>query len=238
MSVQVVTVFAKRDPRPECPSWEEYLPLLRLQRDSARWFGHGHLIVTDGDIGEEFNQLRVNLPNDLMPAMIAGVIAKLKASIYGAGSGGNLVFVDGDCLIARELNSIFESPPRYDLGLCHRIDDVSPINNGAMYVPKEGVYYAAQFMEKALEVCGTHWAADQQAISQVAAPVPRDDGTAMRHGCNVAFLDMKRYGAVPKRRLSKHGEGSYVIHFKGETKAWMSDYAKEYVFVGEPRGPR
>lgn len=233
--IQIVTVFT---PRPQHPKWYDYLALLRIQRDSARWFGHGHLVVTDSHLPDEFNQLRTYLPPELMQAMIAGVVAKLKHARYEVGGGAHLVFADCDCLVARNLDEAFDSDIPFDLGLTHRVNDLSPINNGAMYVPQSGIAAALAFFEHALSICGTHWGADQEAISQAAAPVLDEDGYALRHGCRVSFLNMKRYAAVPKTHLSKHGEGTFIVHFKGNTKEWMADYARSFVFKEDGRGSR
>ncbi len=234
MNVQVVTVFAKRDPRPECPPWQEYLPMLRLQRDSARWFGHGHMVVTDADLGEEFQTLRTNLPAELMPAMVSGVVARLKAAQYGTTSM-HIVFVDADCLIAKNLDDAFDV--NWELGLTYRAHPTAPINNGAMYVHRDGIYPAMRFFEDAQARCGTHWGADQEAISQAAMPIVSEIGAVgLRHGCRVGFLNMKRYAAVPKSHLSKHGAETFIVHFKGDTKRWMADYANEFIFKDESRG--
>lgn len=223
MTVQVVTVYT---PRPRSEQWMDYLPLIRAQRASALRFGHRHLVVTDVDLGSEFETMRTQLPENLMQAMIAGVVARLAVPTVH-----NTVFVDADCLVARELDSAFID--NYDIGLTHRFNPVSPINNGVMYVMANSFAKAHSFYKYALSICGTHWGGDQEAISDAASPVPEQDGYGIRFGCNIKFMNMKRYAAVPKEHLSKHGAESYVIHFKGKTKEWMLDYANAYILAGE-----
>lgn len=227
--VHVVTVFAPRDPIADVPPWQDYLPLLKLQRDSARWFGHRHTVVTDANLGAEFDTLRTPLDADLMPAMITGVITRLES-----GGSSHIVFLDCDCLVVRDLESAFDGDT-FDVGLTHRANEKSPINNGAMYVNRSGIVAALPFFRHAWALCGTHWGGDQEAISQAAAPVPDDDGFGVRHNCRIGFLNMKRYAGVPKAHLQPHKE-SLVVHFKGETKKWMADYANAFLFSGAHHG--
>ncbi len=231
MTVQVVTVFAPREfSGMGSMSWREYLPLLRAQRDSAIRFGHKHLVVTDADLGDEFTLFRTELDEDLMPAMITGVIARLRA-----GGALNLVLVDVDCLVAKGLDQAFEED-LWDLGLTHRDNPVAPINNGVMYVRASAIGKALPFFQRAWALCKPHWGGDQEAISQAAAPVPKDDCVISRNGLRIGFLNMKQYAAVPKAHLSKHGSETYVVHFKGDTKKWMLDYANEFILNGAERG--
>lgn len=234
MTVHVCSVFAPRDPIAEThPPWAEYIPMLRLQRDSARWFGHRHTVITDANLDSEFDTLRTPLDADLMPAMISGVLARLQSG----GPASHIVFLDCDCLVLKNLDEAFEGE-LFDVGLTHRANDVAPINNGAMYVNASGIPAASGFFRHAWALCGTHWGADQEAISKAAEPVPHKDCVAVRRGCRIGFLDMKRYAAVPKRHLSQHGGESFVAHFKGQTKRWMEDYANAFIFQGEARGAR
>lgn len=215
MAVDVVTVFAPRD-----ANWPDYLPLLEAQRQSAERVGHKHYVVTDYNLsGVEC--IRTWLPEELMRAMIAGVIARLEL-----GGSNHLLFVDVDCLINRGLASAFGS---FDLGLTRRINREAPINNGAMYVPRNGIPAALTFFQRALADCGTHWGADQEAISRAAAPVPEAESIENRGGCLISFMSMLQYACVPKTRFARHRHDPYVIHFKGATKEWMVDYAAEFL---------
>jgi hypothetical protein len=227
VSVQVVTVFAPREPRAM-----EYLPLLRLLRDTARRFGHSFVVVTDAKLGPEFEQMRTALPASLMPAMIAGVVHRLRVGDYDKQP--DFVFCDADCLIARSLDEAFTGD--FDLGLTRRADRACPINNGAMYVDRRGYTRAARFFDSALATCKQHWGADQEAISAAANPVPdEDDVIGERFGCRVKFLSMLRYAIVPKSKLKEHRRSApFVVHFKGkEPKAWMEDYARTFLLNTE-----
>lgn len=222
--VDVVTVYS---PHPEHEKWYDYISLLRMQRDSAAQWGHQHWIVTDADLDDEFMCIRELLPRSLMKAMIAGVIARLIR-----GGNRDIVFVDADCLITRDLRDAFAGTG-YDMLLTQRANEISPINNGAMYVKCEGISAAWQFFRRALEICGDHWGADQEAISQAASPIPFINDVAQRHGCNIKFVDMKPYNVVPKEKVlrGRHHCDPFVIHFKGAAKDWMDTYAARYVTV-------
>lgn len=226
MSVEVVTVWA---PRPGHEKWRDtYLELLRLQSLTAYRFGHTHTIVTDqrGAAGLPMlsRAMRARLPDDLMQAMIAGVIARLSYP-----SESHLLFVDADVLVGRELDSAFEQG-LFDLGLTRRLHDRAPINNGSMYVDQRGRAAALGFFERALARCGTHWGADQEAISEEAAPVPIVDGVIeQREWGRLAFLSMRDYSCVPKVRGQLHVAQPYAIHFKGEAKDWAEEYALRFL---------
>jgi hypothetical protein len=198
-----------------------YLPLLRAERDSALRLGHRYTVVTDADDVQGFDVRRANLPEAVMPAMIAGVIERLRL-----GADSDLVFVDADCLIARDLSDAFIG--EWDLGLTYRMHDIAPINNGVMYVRRAGIPKALAFFERAYTLCGEHWGADQEAISRAAAPVPQQACVEQRGGCSIAFLSTRTHAVVPKRPLKKHFADPFVIHFKGETKAWMVQYQRHY----------
>lgn len=219
MSVQVVCPFA---PRPNHEKWMDYLPLLRLQRDSALKFGHEHLIITDDvSLAKEFNIVEAALPQSLMRAMIAGNVKRLSM-----GGDQHIVFLDADCLVNRKLDEIFTG--EFDLGLTRRENVVAPINNGAMYVDKKSIDLVYKFFVKALSLCGDHWGADQEAISAAIAPVPEHKCIEERDGMWVAFLSMRDYAGVPKKPLMKHHCNPYIMHFKGATKSWMEGYVRKF----------
>lgn len=220
--VDVVTVWA---PRPSDPHWRnDYVKLLALQRDTALRFGHKHVVVTDAEL-DGFDTLFVPLGKELMPAMINGVIAYLLAKHDGHS---DIVFVDADCLVARDLSDAFAEDD-FDIGLTHREDPIAPINNGAMYIHRDADLAALDFFESAQALCGIHWGADQEAISAAAAPVPNKDCIEERNGVRFAFLSMRTHGVVPKVRGARHYSDPYIVHFKGETKAWAQEYADRYI---------
>lgn len=221
---EVCTVFT---PRPDHPQWRpDYIDLLHAQRESALAVRHTHIVITDRPLPGFDCRLTV-LPSNLMKAMIAGVIARL-----ARGIDRDICFVDVDCLIVRPLQTVFMRE-KYDLGLTYRDNEIAPINNGVMYVTRRGGRRALEFFRRALDHCGAHWGADQEAISAAAAPVPSRERNAIRSGALVRFFPCKDFAAVPKVRLEEHGN-AYVIHFKGQTKDWMLPYAREILRLPVP----
>lgn len=229
MSVEVVTVWA---PRMNHEKWrDDYLPLLDLQRATAHRFGHKHTIMTDDSHMMEWADAVVTLlPMELMQAMIAGVVERLRRPV-----DSHLLFVDVDVLIHRNLESAFEGVD-FDLGLTNRAHPTAPINNGVMLVPEHGAAGALLFFEEALRICGTHWGADQEAISKAASPIPSHlDRVVIKrppYG-RIGYLSMKSYAAVPKVRAHRHDRNPFCVHFKGETKAWAAEYAQLFILGGE-----
>lgn len=223
MTVEVCTVWA---PRPAHEKWDPIYPsLIDLQRRSAHRWGARHMTVTDDADYRGDATLLTELPYSVMPAMIAGVISRLQR-----GADCDIVFVDCDVLVGRELEPAFDGT--FDLGLTRRAHpDKIYINNGAMYVAKGAADKALRFFRYALQLCGHHWGADQEAISMAAAPVPAVEGVEMRGDMRLGFLSMKTHNVIPKTEGKPHLEHPYVVHFKGPTKAWAQTYADKFIFA-------
>lgn len=225
--VEVVTTWT---PRPLHTKWRtDYPNMFRIQRLTVLQAGHTYTVITDDKDFTKQNTLITplitELPKSFMAAMIYGVVYRLRQPVET-----HLLFADVDVLINQNLEPAFDGT--FDLGLTRRINEVSPINNGAMYVDKDGASKALTFFEGALERCGDkdHWGADQEAISQQAAPVPEENGVEDRGYIRIAFLDMRKYSAVPKIPNMPHDINPYCIHFKGETpKNWLDSFAINHV---------
>ncbi len=223
--VDVVTVYT---PRPKHPKWRDYLPALALERDTAVRWNARHIVVSDVDL-PGFEAMRVSLPDSLMKAQIAGQIAYLEQW----NDKDHILFVDADCLIARDPAGAFMG---FDLGLTWRDNPECMINNGAMYVAAGSKQRALMFFCAAYALCGDHWGGDQEAISQASAPVPKQDGRrAIRQGAVVEFLSMRTHNCTPTERGAMHAYPvPYVVHFKGDRKEWMQTYAEQYILRREP----
>lgn len=226
MTVEVVTVWA---PRATSAQWRsDYEDLVTLQKRTALRFGHRHVVVTDDSRWmEDGDALVVKLPDEVMPAMIAGVLERLQRPV-----DADLFFVDVDVLVHRNLDDAFARGD-FDLALTNREHPIAPVNNGVMLVPRDSVARAYTFFADAYAVCGTHWGADQEAISATAAPVPSPlQRTVVEHPRygRIAFVNMKEHAAVPKERGIPHKKNPYTVHFKGDTKAWAHEYADRFIF--------
>lgn len=229
MRVDVVTFLS---PRPEHPKWVDYLPLLELQRRSALKFGHAHSVVTDkaGWVRQSKAFVIPKLPDSLMHAILTAQIYYLEKIWNGRNP---VVLVDADCLVGANLQLAFQR--EFDLLLTNRNNPESPINNGAMYVAANSKPRVVPFFKRALELCGEHWGGDQEAIAAAAAPVPLEGEHLAFRGpekVKILFGSPLIYNVTPKERGRRHKKTPYVIHFKGETKEWMSEYARLFVLSG------
>lgn len=226
MTVDVVTVYT---PRKDHPKWMDYGHLLKIQKRTAKYHGHTHIVVTDVDISG-YNVLKTPLPDSLMHAIMAGQIAYLKQW----NEKQPLLFVDIDCVIARDLRPAFKHRD-YDIGLTMRLGDhVSRINNGAMYIMPGSREKALAFFEHAYTLCLDHWGGDQEAISKASDPIPREYGIVQRDdGLRINFLSLESHNIVPEKRAFFHKNHPFVVHFKGESrKAWMESYARLFILNG------
>jgi hypothetical protein len=217
---EVVTFFA---PRPGHKKWMNYLPLIKLQKATAQKFGHKHVVISDTKL-KDFDVFFVTVPQSLMFAILEGQIAYLEA-----WSGEtNLVLVDVDCLVARNLDSAFDGS--FDIGMTNREHDRAPINNGAIYISAGAKEKALAFFRKSLSFCHHEWGGDQEAISKAAAPVPKNQVVIERDGTRFAFLSMLTHNVVPRLPGVRHKKHPYIVHFKGvERKEWMGLYAKRFI---------
>lgn len=221
--VEVVTVWA---PRPEHPKYLDYLTLLRIQRDSARRVGHRHLVVTDCDALEGYETLRADLSGSLMKAILEGQLAWANQW----DGEGHAVLLDIDCLVLVDLGLAFDRS--FDIGLTSRKDRAAPVQNGAMYFAPGSQNAARRLFSQALERCGDHWGGDQEAISQVVAPVPQPTTMARRLGVRVAFLSTDTHNYSPKVPPEKIPARRFVMHMKGEMrKPWVEPFARRFLEI-------
>lgn len=218
--LDVVTLLVPREPR-----WIEYLPLLKLQRATAEKFGHRHLVITEGERPELIDQkiLLARMSDSLMHAILEGQIAYLMQ-----WSGEHpVVLVDIDCLVNRDLNAAFDG--KFDIGLTNRINELAPINNGAMYIAAGAKRQALKFFTRALALCKDHWGGDQEAIAQAAWPVPAGHVICRHKGARIGFFSMATHNCVPRAEGSEHSRNPFIVHFKGDRKRWMKTYAEKFI---------
>lgn len=221
--LDVVTVWA---PRPAHPKYGDYLTLLRLQRACARRLGHRHIVVTDCEALDGFDTLRAGVSESLMRAILEGQLA------WAEQWGGEwpAVLMDVDCLPLIDLERAFDRS--FDIGLTSRRDARSPVQNGVMYFAAGSQNAARTLFRRALELCGEHWGGDQEAISQVVAPVPQPTMVGERLGVRVAFLSTDTHNFTPKIPPLKMPQGRYVLHLKGEErKGWAAPFARQFLRI-------
>ena len=225
--VQVVTVWC---PRPDHPKFRDYLKLLTLQKRTVEHFGHSHIVMTDEPILEGFKSAYFEASKSLMHAILEGQIAYVTRVWSGDVT---LVLVDVDCLVMSDLRPAFA--PAWEIGLTRRINEASPIQNGAMYFAPGSRKAAIRLLTGALSRCKDHWGGDQEAISQTVAPVPNKSQIAFRCGVSLNFLDCEQYNFSPKGTITIPKGRKFIAHFKGDTKKFAYDYAHAWIFKGVQR---
>lgn len=222
--IDVVSVYA---PRRRNAHFMDYMPMFKAQQRTCEKFGHRQVIVTDDPAAVAaagFETISVSLPKSLMFALMAGQLAWLE-NWTGAD---HTVLVDADVLIGRDLASAFTG--EFDIGITNRNVPESPVNNGAIYVDKAARQQALDFWTRAYQLVGDHWGGDQEAIAKAAAPVPLEDhGIEVRSGARIAFLPCSKYNMTPGVNGAAGTGKPYAIHFKGERKHRMADYARAYI---------
>lgn len=222
--LEVVTVWA---PRPQHPKWRDgYLDLLKLQNGTVRRVGHRHVIVTDQPEVPGFaDLLHAELPESLMHALIAGQVAYLEQW----NDAHPVVMLDMDCLVARDLGKAFRG--EWDIGLTNRELKGQEIQNGAMYFAPGSRKAALKMLRKTLDLCEDWWGADQAALSQAVAPVPRLHRVEMRLGARIGFLACEDYNFSPKAGVPKARAERFVLHFKGDAKQFAADTASRHFLL-------
>lgn len=215
--MEVVTVWA---PRPDHPKWQNYLPLLDLQIKTAKRAGHHHRVVTDAEL-HGYTKLHVDLPKPLLRAIVTAQLAYMKQW----DASHRVVLLDVDCMVVRNLHPAFTG---FDVGLTIRDHPTQPVQNGVMFfeATQKAKAAAIEMLERTLEICGTQWGEDQEALAQVVDS-PGRPGREIRFGAQFEFIHIERHNHAdksnPRRRLSRL---VFIEHFKGDTKHQAADYVE------------
>lgn len=219
--IEVVTVWA---PRPDHAKFFDYTPLLRCQRHTARRVGHKQVVVTE-TAHKDFDCLVTGpLSASLMHAILEGQLAYMRQW----SDQHPVVMVDADCIVIRDLKEAFTGD--WDMAMTWRDNDVSPIQNGAMYFAPGSRAAAIELFTAALGYCGTHWGGDQEAISRAVAPVPRKNQITRRFGKRFGFLSCEYHNHTFAGQPHKLARDRFIEHFKGEhRKAWTLEFVKRFL---------
>lgn len=230
--MNIVSFYA---PRRAHRFFQDYTPFLQILGDSCRKFGHRHIIITDDPeigrmpeclgaaefgIGEGF---RVDLPENLMKAIIAGQLAYLKSAL----AKEDTVLLGADCVLARDPAEVFRR--EFDIAFTTGPFSDCILNTGAIYI--RGGYPAAFIWERALANMGEEWGDDQLALAAVVGPT-LEPSVKTGPGGTIAFLPVDPYNLAPEYPGDDCTRG-YVLHFRGPRKDWMRDYCAHWLGIGE-----
>lgn len=232
----IVSFYA---PRPDHPYFQDYTPFLHILAESCRRFGHRHIIITDDPvlgrlpdcpgnaehgIGEGF---MVDLPHDLMQAILAGQLAYLKSPL----AAEDTVLLGADCVLARDPREVFKQD--FDIAFTTGNFSDCILNTGAIYI--RGGAPVAGIWERALVGMGTEWGDDQLAVAAIVEPT-LEPSVTLGPGpiyLSTRFLPVDPYNLAPEYPGDDCRRG-YVLHFRGPRKRWMHDYCAHWLDIGDP----
>ena len=231
--MNIVTFYA---PRPDHFLFQDYSIYIRLLHDSCKKFGHRLIVITDTE-APSFDCFRVELPDNLMKAVLAGQIAYLESDL----AKEDTVFIDPDCVFVNDPARLF-ADQEFDIALTtHPITaqylkldatdgttkyvpfEDSVLNNGAMYV--RGGADVLKFWRKALGICDPEWGGDQKALG-VAFDAVEEHGLYERDGVKVRFLPEDPYNLAPEHP-GQDCSHAVVLHFRGSRKEWAPNYCHD-----------
>lgn len=146
-----------------------------------------------------------------------------------------VVFTAFDCLINRDIREVFRDAD-WDIGVTYRSKANQPINN-VLYVNNRNPMAALAFLRKSHEILAGldpewhDWFGDQEAIwiamDRIRGWEDGRDTILIDDTSIVKYLPCSTYNWFPKGKklLSKARPAEpYVIHFKGERKAYMKKF--------------
>lgn len=210
--MNIVSFYA---PRPEHEFFQDYTPFLDLLRLSCERYGHRHVCLTDdATVRDGFV---CDLPRPLMRAYLAAQLAYLEAHPDTPS-----LMTGADCVLAAD-PACFEQVCG-DADIVITVDDRFAdcrINMGAIYLPRPGLLVPV--WRDALARCGVEWGDDQRAFR---------DALAAWEGVKVREVPCDLYNRAPDHPGDDNLRG-VVLHFRGPRKAWMADYCRQHLGLGE-----
>jgi hypothetical protein len=220
--VEVASFYAPRYDHPK--HVYDYLDCLAVQRDSCERFGCRQIIITDLDTEHTLAHRRahsfgVNLPRELMPAILAGQLALLESGITD-----DLLLIGADGLLGRDPAPLFDGG--FDLAVTTHPFADCVLNTGMIAVSAGSAAKVAPIWRQALAQCGTQWGDDQLALAAILHPT-LDHGLADRGGLRVKFLPVPGYNDAPDRVDQEMD--ALVVHFRGPRKQWMRAWASRHI---------
>ncbi len=228
--MNIVSFYA---PRRDHPFFQDYAPFLNILRASCKKFGHRHIVITDdAQVGEfadgtldysEGDAFRVDLPHNLMKAIIVGQLAYLKSPL----AKEDTLLLGADCVLARDPAEVFWL--QFDIAFTTGRFSDCILNTGAIYI--RGGADVAYIWEHALAEMGEEWGDDQKALAAIVHPTIAPSLNAGA-GSVIRFLPVDPYNLAPEYPDDDCRRG-YVLHFRGPRKDWMIDYCAKWLGLGE-----
>lgn len=186
------------------------------------------LLMTDADT-EPMRQVdRVMAAKTKCPAdRVVGFKGRMMA-LHGIDTDGPVVFSDADVIFNRPIAG--EMDGEWDIGIMYREGMPSqPYNDGIVY--SKSTAGAKEFWRRYVRLLADlpdamqHWWASQYAFA-LACGVDGRPGDILQIGpSKVAVFDMGLHAPAPGVKPQGVTD-SFCVHFKGNRKGWMLDYAR------------
>lgn len=199
----VASFFAPREDKWGC----DYDALLRLLDASCRRFNLQHVVISDSK-RPGLDTLICRLPNNLMMALLDGQRQCLE------WAREPVLFVGADCLLARDPRPVMAGDMTITIG---PFSDC-PMNTGAIWCADPNG--CATVWRAAVDAQPVEWGDDQRAFySAVEAS-----------GLNIRRVPCQDHNWAPRDAEDPAGMPT-VVHFRGDRKAFMADWAKAHLNI-------
>ena len=216
------------------------IPVLLVEAACKR-LGIQHVVITERDSelppGLSFvYEVDGTKDMSLMKAILAGQADYLRTN--GVANEGTIM-IGADVLFCRDPREVFGGGD-WDIGLSVGPYVPGGLSNGTVYLaPGRRPGMAHEFYKAALAVCGDEWGEDQEAIRRTALPLVKPGVIVERDGFKLRFLDQTTHDAPPHSA----GDGalaktSIAVHFKGNRKDFMAEWARLHLGIETPDDPR
>lgn len=221
----------------------DYVPFLRLQRESCRRFGLDHVVITDAGGAAEFGgelacHVVPGLPEDLMHLILQGLSHYL---LTRDEVSGPILLCGADCIIGADPAPLFVD---MSAGAVTAAFTTHPfldciLNMGAQYIAANRARVAGVFYNEAcrrlagMPSGGTLWGDDQRAFASVWDPTLQHGDFRRRlvnYEVKVRFLPVHGFNDAPDHAGDPCSPPlPVVVHFRGPRKQWMADWTGRHL---------
>ncbi len=241
--VRIVTIYA---PRRQHPKWLDYVPLLRLQRESCRRFGLRQIVITDPAGADELREFDLfvdpDMPQSLMPALTHGlwafVLAMAVQERLAPHSVSHTLICGADGLVCRDPRPVFDPAHGGDFDAAfttHPFHDCI-LNTGAQFISAGSHGILEAYYRLGFEGCGDRWGDDQKAFAANLDPVLAHGDYLRPHPnsagghARIRFLPVPGYNDAPDHEADSIGL-PVIAHFRGSRKRYMAAWARRHLGI-------
>ncbi len=218
-----ITLASFYAPRPDHFLFQDYTPLLTLQKISCERWGVQHIVLSD-QVLPEFRTFLTVLPESLMQSSLYAQRDYLLHRFHKTTSD-NLILCDADGVLGQDPAPLFDKT--FDVGVTvHPFYD-SILNNGAAFISAGCEGKAAKFWtEASSKVFDDYWGDDQSALRD-AFQATLDLGVREINGTQVKFFPCDGYNQAPDN--VDHDIKPVFVHFRGPRKDWAAEWCQKFL---------